>query len=81
MKYRCKCPPDSPFHWRDDKSPTIFQDKAMKQSVASSMSQTAVVERERLNGRDISHFPGMKVVVDRVNLKQFSVYSRAVPSK
>lgn len=53
----------------------------MKQAVACSVSQTAVVERERLNGRDISHFPGMRVVVDRVNIKQFSVYSKAVPSK
>lgn len=78
---KCSCPPDSPFHWRKNKSPTIFQDKAMKQAVACSVSQTAVVERERLNGRDISHFPGMRVVVDRVNIKQFSVYSKAVPSK
>lgn len=78
---KCSCPPDSPFHWRNNKSPTIFQDTAMKQSVASSRSQTAVIERERLNGRDISHFPGMRVVVERINLKQFSVYSRAVPSK
>lgn len=81
MKYKCKCPPDSPFHWRDNKSPTIFQDKSLKQSITSSMSQTVVVERERLNGRDISHLPGMKATVERINLRQFAVFSRAVPSK
>jgi hypothetical protein len=47
----------------------------------SSASQTMVVERERLNGRDISNISGMTNVLSRVNLREFSVYSKAVPSK
>ncbi len=29
---KCKCPEGSPFHWRDDKTPSIFtQDKSLRQ--------------------------------------------------
>lgn len=82
MKYKCKCPPGSPFHWRENKTPSIFvQDKSIQKSAMSSASQTMVVERERLNGRDISNVAGMAITINRVNLREFSVYSRAVPSK
>lgn len=82
MKYKCKCPPGSPFHWRENKTPSIFaQDKSLQKSAMSSASQTMVVERERLNGRDISNVAGMAITINRVNLREFSVYSRAVPSK
>jgi len=82
MKYKCNCHPSSPFHWRDNKTPSIFiQDKFIKKSAMSSASQTMVVERERLNGRDISNVAGLTNTISRVNLRQFSIYSRAVPSK
>ena len=82
MKYKCKCPPGSPFHWRENKTPSIFaQDKSLQKSAMSSASQTMVVERERLNGRDISNISGIASVLTRINLREFSVYSRAVPSK
>ncbi len=79
---KCKCPEGSPFHWRDDKTPSIFtQDKSLRQSMVTSASQTRVVERERLNGRDISNLPGLSNTISRINLRQFSVFTRAVPSK
>lgn len=82
MKYKCKCPPNSPFHWRENKEPTIFlKDKSLQHSQQSSASQTAVVERERLNGRDIGNVAGMATVVDRLNVRLFTVYSKALPSK
>ena len=82
MKYKCKCPPGSPFHWRENKTPSMFAlDKFFAKSAASSASQTMVVERERLNGRDISDMGGLTRTVSRINLREFSVFSRAVPSK
>lgn len=82
MKYKCKCHPNSPFHWRDDPRLSIFaEDKSMRQSAMSSASQTMVVERERLNGRDISNVAGMAQTINRLNIRQFSVFSRAVVSK
>jgi hypothetical protein len=56
-------------------------DKLFAKSAASSASQTMVVERERLNGRDISDMGGLTRTVSRINLREFSVFSRAVPSK
>jgi hypothetical protein len=56
-------------------------DKSFAKSAASSASQTMVVERERLNGRDISNLGGLTKTISRLNLREFSVFSRAVPSK
>lgn len=79
---KCNCPEGSPFHWRDDKTPSIFtQDKSLRQSMVTSASQTRVVERERLNGRDIGNVAGLTATDIRINLRQFSVFTRAVPSK
>lgn len=79
MKYKCKCHPDSPFHWRDNPRPSIFaEDKSLRQSVMTSASQTMVVERDRLNGKDIGHLHGMTETINRLNLRQFTVFSRAV---
>ncbi len=79
---KCTCPPNSPFRWRENKTPSIFaQDKSLHKSVMSSASQTMVVERERLNGRDISNLGGLTKTISRINLREFSVFSRAVPSK
>lgn len=81
-KPKCKCPPDSPFHWRNDPRPSIFAtDPHLKAAVTLSHNQTMVIEREREKGRDISHFPGMSDKsaqrVGRINVKEFNIYSRA----
>ena len=79
---KCTCPPNSPFRWRENKAPSMFaSDKSFAKSAASSASQTMVVERERLNGRDISNLGGLTKTISRINLREFSVFSRAVPSK
>ena len=54
-KMKCKCPLESPFHWKEDKSPSIF---AKDNGALLSMRQTEVVETARKNGRDIGHIPG-----------------------
>lgn len=65
----CKCPPGSPFHWKQDKRPSIF---AKDNGALLSMRQTEVVETARKNGRDIGHIPGVTAKV-----RVFHIYSRA----
>jgi hypothetical protein len=81
MKYKCKCPPDSPFHWRDNPRPSIFAtDPHLKAAATLSHNQTMVVEREREKGHDISHIPGLsaKTHTERlISVKQFTIFTRA----
>lgn len=79
MKYRCKCPPDSPFHWRDDPRPSIFlQDPHVKAAVTLSLNQTLVVERKRERGEDIGNIPGVtEKQRSIISVKQFNIFSRA----
>jgi hypothetical protein len=79
-KPKCKCPPNSPFHWRDNPRPSIFVDAKLHNALNNSIKQTAHIERERLNGRDISHVAGLshKSHAQRIiSVRQFTVYSRA----
>ena len=69
MKYKCKCPPGSPFHWRGDPRPSIF---AKENGALLSMRQTEVVETARKSGRDIGHIPGVTTKV-----RYFHVFSKA----
>lgn len=82
---KCRCHPDSPFLWRNDKRPSIFAvEKHINQYTKRSASQSAYVERERNNGRDISHIAGISKASHAARLtdfKRFSVYSQAVPNK
>ena len=66
---KCKCPPGSPFHWKDDPRPSIF---AKDNGALLSMRQSEVVETARKQGRDIGHIPGVSA-----NIRYFHVYSRA----
>ena len=80
MKYKCSCPPDSPFHWRDNPRPSMFAlDPNFKASVQLSQNQTSVVERARLNGKDISHLAALSSNREQriLNIKQFTVFSHA----
>jgi hypothetical protein len=75
MKYKCKCPPNSPFHWRDNPRPSIF---SQDNSVLLSIRQSTVVDKKREKGHDVSHLPGLTTKEQRiVNLRQFTVYTRA----
>lgn len=81
MKYKCKCPSDSPFHWRDNPRPSLFsKDPLFTAGAKQSHSQTLVIERAREKGKDISHFPGMSEKAAkgmRINVKEFNIFSRA----
>ena len=82
MKYKCKCPEDSPFHWRTNPRPSMFaKDPLFTAGAKLSQNQTMVIEREREKGRDISHFPGISDKSDkkvgRISVREFNVFSRA----
>ena len=79
----CTCHPQSPFLWRNDTRESIFVNKQINQYARLSATQSAVVERERNNGRDISHIAGISKANHAARLtefKRFSVYSQAKPS-
>jgi hypothetical protein len=81
---KCRCHPNSPFLWRNDKTPTIFVSEKINQYSKLSASQSAYVDRERNNGRDISHIAGLSKASHAQRLtdfKRFAVYSFAKPSK
>lgn len=80
MNRTCKCPPGSPFHWREVNRPSIFADPKVQNALNNSQKQTAHIEKERINGRDISHMPGISKqtpVPRTMNVRQFIAYSRA----
>jgi len=83
MKFKCNCPVDSPFHWKHDHSPSVFlQDAHFRGHGATmSQSQTQVVERSRAQGISLGTIPNLsnKSVQSTISVRQFSVYSRAVP--
>lgn len=75
---KCKCPPGSAFHWREDPRPSIFMsDPKFNQNAKLSHSQSAVVDREREQGRDIGHLPGLSKHERLLQAKRFTIYSRA----
>jgi hypothetical protein len=74
--YTCKCPPDSPFHWRDNPRPSIFAtDPNLKAAATLSHNQTMVVERERAKGKDISNVAALSERI--ISVRQFTVFTRA----
>ena len=81
-KPKCKCPPDSPFHWKHDQRPSIFlRDPHIKAAATISHNQTMVIERAREQGKDLSHLPGLSEKVakmpTRISVKEFNIFSRA----
>lgn len=81
MKRKCKCPPDSPFHWKDNPRLSIFaKDPLFTAGAKLSQSQTQVVERERAKGKDISNLPGVSAKAREqrvISVKQFNIFARA----
>jgi hypothetical protein len=80
MKYKCKCPPDSPFHWRDNPRLSIFAtDPHLKAAATLSHNQTMVVEREREKGHDLSHIAGLSAKQEAriISVREFNIFSRA----
>jgi len=79
MKYRCKCPEDSPFHWKHTPRPSMFaKDPLFTAGAKLSQSQTLVVERKRERGEDIGNIPGVtEKQRSIISVKQFNIFSRA----
>ena len=76
----CKCPPDSPFHWKHDHTPTVFVKDAHFRGHAAMMSasQTKVVERNRAQGIAIGTIGKLSNNAQNIiNVRQFTVYSKA----
>ncbi len=72
---KCNCSIDSPFRWRENLRPSIF---ATDNGARLSINQSAVVDREREKGHDISHVPGLSTKSARIlDVRQFTVYTRA----
>lgn len=79
-KRKCKCPPGSPFHWHEEARQSVFAAAKLDNALNNSLKQTAHIEKERINGRDISHVSGLsnKPSVKRmISVRQFLVYSKA----
>lgn len=77
---KCNCPPDSPFNWRHDHSPSVFaKDPHFRgHGAVMSQSQTQVVERNRAQGISIGTIPNLSNKAQTIiSPRQFSVYSRA----
>lgn len=80
---KCKCNHDSPFMWKHDHSPSVFaKDSHFRgHGAVMSQSQTQVVERSRAMGISLGTIPNLsnKSTQTTISVRQFSVYSRAVP--
>lgn len=83
MRFKCKCPVDSPFMWKHDHRPSMFlKDNHFRgHGAVMSQSQTQVVERSRAMGISLGTIPNLsaKSAQTTISVRQFSVYSRAVP--
>jgi hypothetical protein len=77
---KCRCPSDSPFHWKHDTGPTVFaKDPHFRGHGATmSQSQTQVVERNRAQGISLGTIPNLSNKAQAIiNVRQFMVYSKA----
>jgi hypothetical protein len=80
MRFKCKCPVDSPFHWNHDHRPSMFLKDAhfRGHGAVMSQSQTQVVERSRAMGISLGTIQGLSNKPQTtIDVRQFSIYSRA----
>lgn len=77
---KCQCPPDSPFHWRHDKSPSIFsKDKYFTPGrAASAYGATQRVEEARANGEAMGTIKGISRdrEAEVLRMRIFTTFSR-----
>lgn len=83
-KFKCKCPPDSPFHWTHDKSPTVFAKdlnfRASKTGQTTSQASTAQVEKARQDGTMAGFLRGISRNREEeiLRIRTFQTFSLAV---
>lgn len=84
MKLKCKCHPDSPFHWVHDKSPTVFARdinfRASKTGQTLSQASTANVEKAREDGKMAGFLRGISKNREEeiLRVRNFLTFSLAV---
>lgn len=82
---KCKCPPDSPFHWKNDKSPTVFaRDKYFTPGgAASAIGATQRVESDRQKGGNMGVIKGISRdrEAEVLRIRTFSMFTRAMASE
>jgi hypothetical protein len=80
----CNCPPNSPFHWKENPRPSIFaNDPVFKAKGANALSaghiMTEVVKKKRKE--DQNHGTIYGLIKDReeamLKAKRFHMYSKA----
>lgn len=77
---KCKCPVGSPFHWHEDKSPTVFmKDVTFRASADLSAKSTATVERTRKAGKPAGSIYGISRnrEAELLRMRTFSIFSLA----
>ena len=87
---KCKCHPDSPFHWASNPRPSIFmQDIAFRakgeSGLTTSQLASAVVEDQRKEGKMTGSIANLGRATKEKELaliayKQFGIFSRAKPN-
>jgi hypothetical protein len=87
---KCKCHPDSPFHWAHNPRPSLFaQDQLFKAKGADGLSTSQIasvaVEDQRKVGKNVGSIKNLGAQTKEKELaliayKQFGTYSRAKPN-
>jgi len=79
---KCHCPPNSPFHWKNDKSPTVFaRDKYFTPGgAASAIGATQRVESDRKKGGNMGVIKGISRdrEAEVLRIRMFSTFTRAL---
>lgn len=82
---KCKCPPDSPFHWRENPRPSMFyKDAAFRAANTSGLSAsqkaTEIVEKSRAEGKMAGFLKGISKNREEeiLRMRNFSTFTLAV---
>jgi len=79
---KCKCHPDSPFHWKQNKSPTVFaKDKYFTPGgAASAIGATQRVNNDRLQGGNMGTIKGISRnrEAELLRMRTFSTFLMAI---
>lgn len=87
---KCKCHPDSPFHWKDNPQPSMFFNdqffRASKTGQSVSQASTAQVEKARAEGTMAGFLRGISKNREEeiLRIRNFTTFTLAVahaPSK
>lgn len=83
-KLKCKCPPNSPFHWAHTPRPSIFMAdqyfRVTSTGVTQSEAATASVERARAEGINAGLIKGIsrKHEEEILRMRNFAIYAQPV---